>query len=1229
MINIYITDTYYGTYYTYDGEHIIVTGTGIIRDAEDGLTCVDTTPNGVAASVYGSVSGEIHGINYNTFNAKVHIGSAGNVHGGVTGVAIGQNGVVDNAGHITGDQRGVYVGYADATVINSGTIYGQKGIETDWLGLPNQVTADRTQIRNFGTVTGVTHGALLHRGSNVVNDGAIQAIGGAGSIGVKLATEAATVASNGTVIRAAAAASLVNTGIIIGETAIEGGAWRESIRNQGHLEGRVSLLAGDDLYDGRGGTVSGIVDLGVGNDTAYGGAGNETLVGGTGDDYLDGGEGADVLTGGIGNDTYLIDNGNDVVTEAANEGTDAVFATTSYALGANLEQLTLTGEADLDGTGNTLANRITGNVGSNVLDGGMGADTLIGGKGHDTYVVDNADDIVTEAAEEGIDTVRASVSYALTANVENLVLTGAGNIDGMGNGLANTITGNAGSNMLDGGAGADILAGGDGHDTYMVDHEGDLVVERPGEGTDTVRASVSYVLTANVENLVLTGAGNIDGTGNGLANTITGNAGANLLDGGAGADILIGGGGDDTYIVDDLNDVVLEAQAEGTDTVRAAVSHALGAHVENLVLTGADHIDGTGNGLANAITGNGGDNRISGGAGDDLLDGGRGQDTAMFSGLRADYTISRNSDGSLTVEDNHPTARDGRDTISNFEFLHFADGTIALPSHPPGAPVVQGFVNPVNEDAAPFTYVANVQSPGFAAGEVIYALASNPGGKFAIDSATGAITLVGTLDYEADDADLHTEFVGTLERKYYLLNVTATEMLTNWSTAPAPVKVYIGNVNEAPTALSFTDGTTTATISESTAGGTVIGTLQATDPDGDVDLVYSFDTSGMGGTSGAGNAGGRFTIENGQLKVAALTDITRPETYTVTLKVTDRNAGSGSVSAYKDFQITVTPSAVAVNTAPEKPVVQGAIAELAENSEAVAVVATVHANDDSIGNTTVQYEIVGNPGNLFSIDQATGVISFAGGASYESTSNGLLVENEGGANERKYFNVVVRARESGPSGLTSSETTIKVYLNDVNEGPTGATYMVNAVSESALAGTTVASLVSVADPDTQAAFRAYTYTLVNQDGSAYTGNAFVVDQDGNVKVGTGGLPDVSAPTGVPVFVRIAEQDHPALAYTKQIDVTVKAVDPADPTNQPPTDIQLNLSNGNPAELKESGRLVGTLSTVDDRFGGDALEYTLLESAGAGSSSSTATRSRSITASCSTMNRLPRIRSRFR
>ena len=237
----------------------------------------------------------------------------------------------------------------------------------------------------------------------------------------------------------------------------------------------------------------------------------------------------------------------------------------------------LTGTGAINGTGNELDNVLGGNTGANVLtgaagndslNGGAGNDTLIGGTGNDTYYVDAVGDVITEVGGEGTELVNStSLNYTLGANVENLVLQGAGNINGTGNTQDNVLGGNAGANVLtgaagndslNGGAGVDTLVGGTGHDTYYVDNASDVVTELIGEGTDLVYSTAaSYTLSANVDKLTLAGTADISGAGNDLNNVIVGNAGANVLSGEAGDDYIDGAAGNDSLVGGLGNDTLL------------------------------------------------------------------------------------------------------------------------------------------------------------------------------------------------------------------------------------------------------------------------------------------------------------------------------------------------------------------------------------------------------------------------------------------------------------------------------------------------------------------------------------------------------------------------------------------------------------------------------------------------------------------------------------------------
>ncbi|KQS04188.1 hypothetical protein ASG11_07930 [Sphingomonas sp. Leaf357] len=444
---------------------------------------------------------------------------------------------------------------------------------------------------------------------------------------------------------------------------------------------------GSGGFNGTGNDLSNTIVGGNSFNMLYGGGGDDTIVGGSRNDIIDGGTGADRMIGGDGDDTYVVDNIGDVVVEQAGGGTDEVRTTlNTYALTASVENLTFIGTGVITGTGNDSDNIIaavagasaslyggagndtlTGSTGADLLDGGTGADIMRGGRGNDVYIVDNAGDNVIELAGGGIDTVRTTLNlYGLASEVENLTFIGTGNFNAFGNSLDNVMTGGAGddtlwgdvgNDTLNGGAGNDVLIGGVGADTmigglgddrYDVDNIGDIVVELPGQGNDAVYTTVNYTLTANVENLMLSGTGNINGTGNELNNIMFGNSGDNILSGGAGDDTLIGGAGNDTLVGGDGNDSL--DGGDGDDILNGRMGDDL-------------------------ITGGAGNDVIWGGIGRDVMDGGAGADRFIFytgdtgkTRATADMIYFSHSDGDL-IDLSRMDARTATSVDDAFSFI--------------------------------------------------------------------------------------------------------------------------------------------------------------------------------------------------------------------------------------------------------------------------------------------------------------------------------------------------------------------------------------------------------------------------------------------------------------------------------------------------------------------------------------------------------------------------------
>ena len=369
----------------------------------------------------------------------------------------------------------------------------------------------------------------------------------------------------------------------------------ESYSNVGGKVGNLAIARGTIIENAYGG---------AGNDILQGNYAANLLVGGAGNDTLMGLAGNDTLDGGTGDDVYQVDAMGDLLIEDIGGGTsDTVYASANYALSPNAQienfaAATAISAAGLELTGNQFGQAIAGTFGADTIRGGGGAvnggDILIGLRGDDVYVIDAANVLVIEAADEGLDraTVLASGSgFVLNGNsyVETLAAeAGTAPIAITGNLLTQRIVGNAGANVLStGGGGADTLDGGAGDDIYRV--HGTVQIEDT-DGFDIIYASGSFRLFSSaaieaISTAVQAGSDQIDLTGNDTSQTIAGNYGSNRLDGRGGADTLIGLAGADTFAfttplgagnVDTIQDFV-----SGTDRIALAtdVFAALGGGV--------------------------------------------------------------------------------------------------------------------------------------------------------------------------------------------------------------------------------------------------------------------------------------------------------------------------------------------------------------------------------------------------------------------------------------------------------------------------------------------------------------------------------------------------------------------------------------------------------------------------------------------------------------------------
>jgi Ca2+-binding RTX toxin-like protein len=408
---------------------------------------------------------------------------------------------------------------------------------------------------------------------------------------------------------------------------------------------------GQDYLDGEDG--DDYMEGGGKDDTLYGGAGSDNMWGDTsaanvttaeanavvwGNDYLDGEDGDDQLAGGGKDDILYGGVGDDKLWgDESSDKLDGQYNGADYLDGEDGKDLLIGGGKDDTLYGGAGDDNLVGDMAPSDLAGEFhGNDTLDGEDGNDILIGGGKDDTLYGGA--GDDTLLGDDNDLDAQFHGNDLLDGGDGNDILNGGAGNdTLLGGAGNDTLNGGTGADTMEGGAGDDTYLVDDEGDVIVD--ADSTTWVQASVSYTLGDTVNNITLTGGATINATGNAQANLMTGNSAANTLsggagndqlDGGAGADTLVGGSGDDVYLVDNAGDVLVEAAGEGNDYVQTTVSYTLASHLERLGATGTAGISLSGNAQDNGLFGNAGNNTLTGGAGNDFLQGGAGNDVYVF-----------------------------------------------------------------------------------------------------------------------------------------------------------------------------------------------------------------------------------------------------------------------------------------------------------------------------------------------------------------------------------------------------------------------------------------------------------------------------------------------------------------------------------------------------------------------------------------------------------------------
>jgi Ca2+-binding RTX toxin-like protein len=450
----------------------------------------------------------------------------------------------------------------------------------DWIALNNLYAAQDYVGRSFGTDVAFTGNTVWGVGTNISSTTSAAYNGLAGFAD----SNAFTIVDGGGIDTIDFSTYGANQVINLNPASTS--ATNATISSVGGYTGNMTIAAGTTIENAIGGSGNDTLTGNAANNNLEGRGGSDSLIGNDGDDTVDGGTGIDNLNGGFGNDLYIVDNLGDVAGEVAG-GVDTVQSSVNHILSVNLENLTLTGSADIFGTGNdSRANVIVGNSGANTLSGGFLNDTLNGGTGDDTLFGGSDDDVL--AGESGVDSVNA----------------------GDGNDVIRFTSGHFYDNV-DGGAGNDTLdatAVARNGDTF--DFETGLISGYPGGQTVT---GIELFLGGSGDETIISDGSTHSYFGNGGNDTMIAEIGNETMDGGAGGtDTIDLSRWTGAYIVD-------------MNTGSSNYGGELFTNFENLI-SGAGNDSITGTTVNNVINTNGGNDSVNAGAGADTVNTGDGDD---------------------------------------------------------------------------------------------------------------------------------------------------------------------------------------------------------------------------------------------------------------------------------------------------------------------------------------------------------------------------------------------------------------------------------------------------------------------------------------------------------------------------------------------------------------------------------------------------------------------------